>query len=248
MMWRLRFCVWSGAYSQLDTPPKYSDIWHIDIGYGPSTSIGGYKYILLAVDKYSRYKLCYGLKNLTSSLLSTMKRFIRDVGTKPGKIRTDFDSKLMAGDVEKLLIEEKIKLESSPPYRQHQNGLVERNWQSLVNMSRNWLTSNLLPSKYWYFALRRACEVSNLLPTNHIENKITTPHELVFDKKVDYRDLFPMFSIAYIKLPQRRQDDGNKWSSQTVKCIAVGKCMKSDGMLFYIPQQNMIISCSENFF
>ena len=83
--------------------------------------------MLLAIDKYSRYKLCYGLKNLTTSLLQVMKRFIRDVGTKPKLICTDFDSKLMAGKVESYLIDEKIAVESAPPYRQHQNGLVERN-------------------------------------------------------------------------------------------------------------------------
>ena len=87
----------------------------------------GYTYVLLAVDKYSRYKLSYGLKNLTTSVLSAMKRFVRDVSEKPKVIRTDFDSKLMAGEVESFLIDEKISLESAPPYRQHQNGLVERN-------------------------------------------------------------------------------------------------------------------------
>ena len=231
----------------LKIPSTYSDTWHIDIGYGPCTSIGGYKYVLLAVDKYSRYKICYGLKNLTDSLLNAMKRFVRDVGQKPRLIRTDFDNKLMAGQVEQFLIEEKIKVESSPPYRQHQNGLVERNWQSLVNMSRNWMTSNLLPSTYWYFALKRASEVGNILPTNHIKDTITTPHELVFGSKVDYRSLFPMFSLAYVKLPPRQMEDGNKWSSKTIKCIAVGRCPKSDGMLFYIPGQKQLISCGEGY-
>ena len=231
----------------LPIPSKYSHTWHIDIGYGPCTGIGGFKYVLLAVDKYSWYKLCYGLKNLTDSLLNAMKRFVRDAGTKPTLIRTDFDKKLMAGKVEKYLVEEKIALESSPPYRQHQNGLVERNWQSLVNMSRNWMTSNLLPSYYWYFALRRACEVGNILPTNHIKGTITTPHELVFRTKVDYRTLFPMFSLAFIKFPPRRQDDGNKWSSKTVKGIVVGCCPRSDGLLFYIPGQKQLISCGKGY-
>ena len=48
-------------------PTSYSDVWHLDIGYGPCTAIGGIKYTLLAVDKHSRYKLVYGLKNLKSS-------------------------------------------------------------------------------------------------------------------------------------------------------------------------------------
>jgi hypothetical protein len=64
-------------------PPNYSDIWHIDIGYGPCTSIGGVKYVLFAVDKFSRYKMCYGLKNLKGSLLDAIKRFVRDVGVAP---------------------------------------------------------------------------------------------------------------------------------------------------------------------
>jgi dUTPase len=228
-------------------PPNYSDIWHIDIGYGPCTSIGGVKYVLFTVDKFSRYKLCYGLKNLKGSLLDAIKRFVHDIGVAPKLIRTDFDSKLIGGNVETFLINEKIKIESSPPYRQHQNGLVERNWQSIVRMSRNWLTSSMLPSAYWYFAVKRATEIGNILPTNHIKNQIITPYELVFNQKVDYRTLFPMFSTAYIKVPKVRQEDRSKWHSQTIKCIAVGRCPKSDGLLFYHPSTKQLLSCGDGY-
>ena len=115
----------------LKVPSKFSDTWHIDIGYGPCTSIGGFKYVLIAIDKHSHYKLCYGLKNLTSSSLSAIKQLVRDVGVKLGTIRTNFDTKLMAGEVEKYLIDKKINLESAPPYCQHQNGLVEQNVSQL---------------------------------------------------------------------------------------------------------------------
>ena len=104
----------------------------------------------------------------------------------PKIIRTDFDTKLMVGNIEKFLIEEKIGLESSPPYCQHQNGLVERTWQEVVKIARNWMTSNLLPSHYWYFTVKQACKIDNIMPTKHIKNVITTPHELVFGTKVDY--------------------------------------------------------------
>ena len=114
-------------------------------------------------------------------------------------------------------------------------------------MARNWLTSNLLPSPYWYFAIKRACEVGNILPTLHIKNIITTPHELVFGSKADYRSLFPMFSLSYIKVPKRRQEDSNKWSSQTVKAIVVGRCPKSDGLLFYIPTSKQLISNGDGY-
>ena len=49
-------------------PKNYSDIWHINIGFGPCTAIGGIRYTLMAVDKKTKLKLVYGLKNLTTSL------------------------------------------------------------------------------------------------------------------------------------------------------------------------------------
>jgi hypothetical protein len=65
-------------------------------------------------------------------------------------------------------------------------------------MSRNWLTSSMLPSRFWFHAVKRAAEICNILPTHHL-SKTTTPFEIMHQSKVDYRQLFPMFSIAYIK-------------------------------------------------
>ena len=177
-----------------NTNLKYSDIWHVDIGYGPSTGIGGMRYTLLCVDKATRYKFVFGLKNLNSSILAALKQFINKCGEKPKLICTDFDPKLFAGDVATYLTDKKIEIEAAPPYRQHQNGLVERSWQTIVNMTRNWLTSAQLPSKYWYFGVKRACEVLNILPSKK-NGKVTTPYQLVHGKKVDYRNLFPMFTV-----------------------------------------------------
>jgi deoxyuridine 5'-triphosphate nucleotidohydrolase len=227
-------------------PQHYSDIWHLDIGFGPCTAIGGIKYTLLAVDKKTRYKLVYGLKNLKSSLLAAIKSFVVDTGVKPKLLRTDFDKKLIGGDVASFLRDSNIPIEASPPYRQHQNGLVESHWQSIVTMSRNWLTSAMLPTKYWHLAIKRACEVSNVLPTNHT-NTITTPHELVYNKKVDYRVLFPMFSIAYIKYLREGGTVKDKWAPQSLKCIVVGTCNKSDGLLFYHPPSKQLITCGNGY-
>ena len=142
----------------------------------------------------------YPLKNLTTSILTAVKLFFKDVKVKPKLIRTDFDKKLIASKVGQYIQEEqKVNLESSPPYRQHQNGLVERAWQTVVAMCRNWLTSSLLLSKYWSFGIKRAIEIMNIMPCSHLKNIISSPHELVFGTKVNYRVLFPMFSLAYIK-------------------------------------------------
>ena len=229
-----------------DIPPNYSDCWHLDIGFGPCTGIGGVRYCLMAVDKSTRFKFCYGLKNLTSSLHEAIRSFLIDCGKKPTLIRTDFDTKLIGGETQKILTDAGIRIEAAPPRRQHQNGLVERAWQTIVSMARNWMTSARLPAKYWYFAVKRACEVMNILPIKRFD-QITTPFEAVYDKKVDYRVLFPLFSVAYIKQDTANEGEGRKWKDRSLKCIVVGTCPISDALLFYHPPSKQLLSCAENY-
>ncbi len=228
-------------------PLSFNDTWHIDIGYGPQAGIGGVKYCLLAVDKRTRYRLVYGLKNLTTSLHQAIRQFLIDCGSPPRLIRTDFDKKLFKGQVAATLQKAGVKIQSAPPNRQDQNGLVERHWQTVVSMSRRWLKSSLLPSKYWYFAMKRACEVCNILPTSHIKDVYTTPHELVYNEKPDFRQLFPLFSIAYIKQIRQAGHIKTKWEDQSLKCIVVGKCPDSNGLLFYHPPSKQVISCGTSY-
>ena len=86
-------------------------------------------------------------------------------------------------------------------------------------MTRNWLTSSLLSSKYWWFVIKRAVEVSNILPTFHANNSTSvTPHELIFDAKPEFRTLIPMFSVAYVTQPSL-----SKFHSNSLQCICVGR-------------------------
>lgn len=228
-------------------PKTFSEIWHMDIGYGPCTGIGGYRYCLLLVDKYSRYKYVYGLKNLTTSITKAINQFLTDVKIKPQVIRTDFDPKLMGGKVKQIFISKGITVECAPPHRQDENGLCERQWQTLVTMTRNWLTSSLLPSKYWFAGIKRAAEVSNILPVEHTD-QITTPYELVYQQKPDYRTLIPMFSLAYIR--RDRAQGGhhlNKWHTRTIRCILIGTDDKSDGLLFYHPPSRQTLTANDGF-
>ena len=225
---------------------QYSDVWHINIGFGPTSAIGGIRYCLMFVDKATRYRRMYPLKNLTTSITRAIKKFLVEVGTKPKLIRTDFDKKLIGSESRKIFDDEKIRVECAPPKRQHQNGLVERAWQTAVIMARNWIKSSLLPSKYWYFALKRAIEVSNISPIK-LHGKITTPFEAVHDEKVDLRQLFPIFSTAYIKQESQHGSHKNKWSSQSLKVICVGSCPNSDELLFYHPKTKTVLSCADNY-
>ena len=219
-------------------PERPGNLYHCDIGFGPTRAIGGAMYCLTLVDAKTRHTFIYPLKNLTNDLVSQFKQFITDVEGLCNEIRTYFDQNIIGGKVKEYLLQEHIKISAAPPRQQHKNGLVERKYQTILKMTRNWLTSSLLPSNYWWFAMKRAVEVSNLLPTFHTNNTTPiSPHELFYQQRPDLRTLVPMFSIAYVTQPTI-----SKFHSNAIKCICVGRCSKSNGILFYHPPTKRVFT------
>ena len=78
-------------------PDNIGDVYHCDIGFGPTKAIGGVMYTLMFVDKKTRHKFVYPLQNLTSDILTQIKQFLIDVNGVCKAIRTDFDMKLNRG-------------------------------------------------------------------------------------------------------------------------------------------------------
>jgi len=154
----------------------------------------------------------------------------------PGLIRTDFDYKLMGRTIEKHLELNNCQLQSAPPELQSINGVCERNWRSILRMARSWLASALLPSNFWWFALKRATEVSNYIPIKR-DATLTTPHELVYGSKPDLRNLLPMFAIAYTSY-----SSPHSYDTQSVKTILVGRSNKSNAVLFYHPTTKQLLT------
>ncbi len=133
----------------------------------------------------------------------------------------------------------------SPAGRQNQNGLVERTWQTITRMGRAFITDMQMPRQYWYWALRQAVQVHNYVPCT-VEGISTTPHELVYGVKPDLRVLFRMFSTGFFC----HTSDGSHHhsgiaESKSMQGIALGRCRKSDGMLFYCPCSQRIYSSSD---
>ena len=111
-------------------------------------------------------------------------------------------------------------------------------------MARNWLRASLLlPSKFWWFAVKCATELQNILPINR-KGTITMPHTINTGEKLDYWCLFLMFSTAYIQKPRVAAcGEAPKWKPKILKCIVVRTCPKSDGLLFYHPPSKELLSC-----
>ena len=187
-----------------------------------------------------------------NSILAAMKQFINDFGGKPGRMVADRDFKLIGGAVANYLTTPTLEnntvkttqVMGAPDGRQNQNGLIESHWKKIMTLARSWLTSNLLPTKFWYFAIRQAVQVHNYTPIK-VDGIDTTPHEVLYGQKPDYRNLFPMFSLANVKRRKDGKKHRGKIMSQTIQAICVGNDDKSDGRLFYIPHSKGLVGSAD---
>ena len=126
----------------------------MDIGYGPVQGPGGARYTLMLVDSATWHTWVYGLNSLSGlDIQDTLWHFFTDAGGFPKVIQCDYDPHFLGGIVRWLLHSHRIKIRSSPPNRQSQNGLVERHWAVAAGMARAFLTEACLPKSYWFWAL-----------------------------------------------------------------------------------------------
>jgi len=119
---------------------------------------------------------------------------------------------------------------------------VERHWQTMVSMARGWLSSAELPSTFWYYAVNRAAEVCNYFPYQLEDGIITTPFDLVHHSKPDLHVLFPLFGLVAVRRERIGDDKLSKFDAQSLPMIAIGRCLNSNGLLFYNPVSGTTVS------
>ena len=224
-------------------PSKKLDLVGMDIGYGDETSPGGYKYVLSLVDSFTRHSFVYGLRGVTGrDIEEALYSFIIDAGGIPKRIRCDFDTRFVKGAALRFMKHHKIKIESSPPGRQSGNGLAESHWKSACRMARAFLIEANLPKRFWFWAIREAYHRMNMLPvitqpaTAHHPAIHSTPMELFYSVKPDYRVLFPFGSVGYFHREQDGPRKRTQFESQSLAGIAVGRSEFTNGLIFYNPQ------------
>lgn len=91
-----------------------------------------------------------------------------------------------------------------------------------------------MPRNYWFWALRHANRASNIFPLR-CDDTITTSHELVFGVQPDCRQLFRLFSTAYLSHSKDNTHPRSSTESHTLQGIAVGYSDRANGMEIYNP-------------
>ncbi len=123
---------------------------------------------------------------------------------------------------------------SAPAGRQASNGLVERQWRTMVEMARSYLTTKQMPRAFWFPAIQHAARMMNCIP-GKVNDALTTPFELIHHSPPDSRVCFPIFSVGYF----HHNGDGtvvrSGFQAQTLEGIAIGRSETSNAMIFYNP-------------
>ncbi len=223
-------------------PTSFGKIIHMDIVFGQEVSVGNVHYGLLFTDRYSRMNYIYPLQNLTTDIPKQIEAFFAHLGFVPPRLITDFDLKLIGGKAREYLNSLLVHVNAAPSNRQDKNGLVERHWQTMVSMARNWLASAELPSSFWFYAVRHAALVCNYFPFKLENGSYSTPFELAHHVKPDLRVLFPLFGLAAVRRERIGDSKLTKFDSQSVAMIAVGRCTHSNGLQFYNPVSSTFVS------
>ena len=173
----------------------------------------------------------FGLKSLHSDAFS---QFRAEAGGLAVQFRTDCDGKLFSAPVVRWLQENNSNIISAPAGRQSANGLVERQWRTMVEMARSFLTEKQMPRAFWFYAIQHAARMMNCIP-GKVHDELTTPFELVHHVPPDSRTWFPLFCVGFFNHTRDGSTARSSFQAQTLEGIAVGRSTTSNAMIFYNP-------------
>ena len=118
--------------------------------------------------------------------------------------------------------------------RQSSNGLVERTWQTLVQMDWAYITEEQVGRDFLFYAISHAASMLNQVP-GRLGHKLTTPFELVHGVNPDSKMWFETSSVCY---SNKEKDDATSRSNtedHSLDGIAVVRDNKNNTIVFYNP-------------
>nr|GEZ74804.1 hypothetical protein [Tanacetum cinerariifolium] len=216
------------------------NLLHMDL-CGPMrvASINGKKYILVIVDDYSRYTWTLFLrsKDETPEVLKEFLTMIqRNLQALVITVRTDRGTKFLNKTLNAFFKEEGIEHQTFTARTPKQNGIVERQNLTLVEVSRTMLSALKLPLFFWAEAIATACYTQNrsiIIPTHD-----KTAYRIINDRKPLIKHLHIFGCICYIT---RDGENLDKMKEKGYLCILVGYSTQSKGYRIYNKITRMIV-------
>ncbi|GKA44003.1 retrovirus-related pol polyprotein from transposon TNT 1-94 [Tanacetum coccineum] len=172
------------------------------------TSINGKMYILVIVDDYSRFtwvRLLRTKDEAPEAIIKCIKNIQVCLNATIRNVRTDNGTEFVNQTLREFYENVGILHQTSVARTPQQNGVIERQNQTLVEAACTMLIFSKAPLFLWAEAINTACYTQNRSLIRRRYNK--TPYELMQDKKLDLSFLHVFGALCY---PTNNIDDLGK--------------------------------------
>ncbi|KAK4694523.1 putative transposase, partial [Phenoliferia sp. Uapishka_3] len=215
------------------------DLW------GPSrvVGLGGFRYVFAIIDQHSRYMFGFA-QQLKSQSLPNLQAWTRRAERLQGRklvgIRSDHGGETKS-NVMTQWCEKNGYVHEFANVRSHdENGVIERQFRTILNMVRVSLLESGLPLFLWIECFLASIHVKNLLPTRGLvgANSNKTPSEVWFKKKPDLSRLrvWGCEVVVHYSLELRR----DKATDRGWRGFMVGYSEVSNAWRIYDPAKRMV--------
>lgn len=238
-MHRLPFPKKSGSKSN-----DFGELVHADLcGPMQEDSLGGSRFFLLLKDDYTHWRTLYFLKyksETTESLEDFFKKV--DKWSKGGvkTLRTDNGLEFANRDVKMLTRSHGITHQRTVAYAPEQNGSIERENRTVVELARTSLHAVGAPIELWAEAVNYAVYTLNKTGTSSKENM--SPYRLRFGKEANVAELRIFGEQVYVHIPKEKR---RKWDVKAEEGYFVGYDDNTKGCRVWFPDKNLVKVCRD---
>ena len=241
-------------------PTHAGRLVHADI-VGPfvSSFFGGYKYALVLVDDHTRFKFVYFLKAKSEApdkiraFISSMNAHASSNSAAPvrvvGSLHTDNAGEFLSRKFTDLLDHELVAQTTCPPHVHALNGVAERAINSILALTRSYLTAGHVPPSYWTHAVEMAVDVLNRTSGPSADSAAgPSSYELLTGEKPRVMGNMPFGCRAFAVKPRDQYSkttiDPRAWVG-----VNIGRSARSPGAYkIYVPSARRIVVTSEAYF
>ncbi|KAJ9562008.1 hypothetical protein OSB04_007168 [Centaurea solstitialis] len=201
-------------------------------------TLNGKKYILVLVDKFSRFTWVEFVRkksHVPVLLINLLKRLQVFHGLQVKIIRSDNGTEFKNSTIEEYLASVGITHNFSAP-RTPQNGVVERKNWTIVEAARTMLNSSGLPLTFWVEVVYTACYTQNRsLVVKRFEK---TPYQLLYNKRPNI-NFFHVFGCKCYVLNDR--EPVGKFDPKGDFAIFIGYAWDTVAYIVYVPRTKLVV-------
>lgn len=202
-------------------------------------SLGGSKYFMNIHDQFSRFNKLYLLKSKDEApekIIEYLSWFKTQTGEQVKALMCDGGREFINNKVKTALKKQGTELYVSNPGTAQQNGLAERNNQTITQLARTMLLAANLKHTLWAEACLCASFLVNI--TNICKSTDKSAFETIYKIPPNLSNLRPFGSRCYY---YNQQLNRTKWTPRGIPGIMVGYTERVDGYRVWQPGSQKVI-------